>query len=230
MSFSITQIYILLVCIVGLTAAIYFQPRRKHRIEIQNLAGKFESEKQQAVAIAEKDIEKQCQDKHSIEIRSLIDKFESEKQLAVAIAARDVEKQCQNDYEMRISNVRQENAVAIDVLNTKFQQQILDAKQQTLSADIYPFSDTVRESGVLTKTTDIEVGFQYQLMINGIPCLNPHRIVIETLKEKKLDAERIEQIKNQALKLAETYASAKFGGIPTTIRDIVKKMTFKEQK
>ncbi len=85
-----------------------------------------------------------------------------------------------------------------------------------------PFVNTARVRGVFTKETLVEVGYKYQLLIQGLPCFEPHTVIVETTKEREVNDEKIELLRSKALEFAEIAAHTKSGGLPGVAVSIAK--------
>lgn len=98
-------------------------------------------------------------------------------------------------------------------------------KEQTeseLSVTIHPFVNTQRKGTLFSKETEVEIGYKYQLFVRGVPCFDPHSVVIETSVEREVDASRLEMFKDKALELAEAVANVKSGGLAGKVITIAK--------
>lgn len=89
---------------------------------------------------------------------------------------------------------------------TEFEQQV-----KLFSVKISPYVKIANDSGIFRRSNISEVGYQYQLLVNGIPAFAPH-IIIETteeLRETDKDAINfyIEKAKTIAIKAADIYLS-----------------------
>jgi hypothetical protein len=77
----------------------------------------------------------------------------------------------------------------VKILRVEYDKGFADAKkQQNWEVQISSWKEDI-EDGVFFKTKTVQIGYQYQLFINGVPCLAPHIQIQETLQLKKLDKE-----------------------------------------
>lgn len=104
----------------------------------------------------------------------------------------------------------------------EFSIRLKEQNQSAFSVTVHPFVNINRQRGLFAKETLIEVGYKYQLLIQGLPCFEPHTIVVETTKEKEVNDETIELLKTKAVQLAELAANTKSGGTASTIFSIAK--------
>lgn len=84
--------------------------------------------------------------------------------------------------------------------------------ESPLTVTVHPFVDAAEDKGMFKKSTTLEVGYKYQLMVQGIPCMEPHRVVVETQTKVELDDQAIKAFSEKALALAEAAANIKGGG------------------
>jgi hypothetical protein len=84
--------------------------------------------------------------------------------------------------------------------------------ESPLTVTVHPFVDAAEDKGFFKKSTTLEVGYKYQLMVQGIPCMEPHRVVVETQTKVELDDQAIKAFGEKALALAEAAAQIKGGG------------------
>jgi hypothetical protein len=84
--------------------------------------------------------------------------------------------------------------------------------ESPLTVTVHPFVDAAEDKGMFKKSTTLEVGYKYQLMVQGIPCMEPHRVVVETQTKVELDDQAIRAFSEKALALAEAAANIKGGG------------------
>jgi hypothetical protein len=88
-------------------------------------------------------------------------------------------------------------------------------KTQGFEVQIFPWKENIEE-GHFFKKQSIQIGYQYQLFINGIPCLQPHIQILETVVVNKLDEENIniaiKGLQNTITALASIHPSVKAVG------------------
>jgi hypothetical protein len=84
--------------------------------------------------------------------------------------------------------------------------------ESPLTVTVHPFVDAAEDKSLFKKSTTLEVGYKYQLMVQGIPCMEPHRVVVETQTKVELDDQAIRAFSEKALALAEAAANIKGGG------------------
>ena len=119
-------------------------------------------------------------------------------------------------------DIQEKNAAALRLAEEQFNIRLKEQSQSTLSVTVHPFVNTSRQRGLLTSETLVEVGYKYQLLIQGLPCFEPHTVVVETTREKEVNDEAIELLKSKAVELAQLAASAKGGGLAGTAFSIAK--------
>jgi len=86
-----------------------------------------------------------------------------------------------------------------------------DEMKQAFSVSVRPYIRAIKDNGLLKKSRKIEIGYQYQLNINGIPCFDPHLVIEQSFEEKEVNEEVIEKMTNKALELAQTAVQIQAG-------------------
>lgn len=98
-----------------------------------------------------------------------------------------------------------------------------------IEVQILPFKRTVKNGNLFNRSEVYECGYQYQLFSNGLPCLEPKDVVVDSISVKELNEEGInnllekfnnviEKIPNSNLIMGETISSFGKG-----LRELVKK-------
>lgn len=154
--------------------------------------------------------------------------FEEGRQLGLTEAQRDKVGELsaqQASFSQRLATERDE--VARDTrekVRAEFEQQ---AKLFDVSVRPHLKVDTIK--GMLKDEEVIEAGYQYQLLVNGIPAFQPSVIIEETRRTSKVNEENIKALLDVAERAAKTAAelylgagasAAKLG--PAIIRRITK--------
>ena len=87
---------------------------------------------------------------------------------------------------------------------------------------VHPFVNTEAQKGVFTKETKIEIGYKYQLFVQGLPCFEPHTMVLESTVQKEVDQQTLDFLKSKAEQAAEASVLVKGGGAAKTAITISK--------
>lgn len=89
-----------------------------------------------------------------------------------------------------------------------------ELQQKLFSVKISPYVQLLTDKGLIFDSHEAKAGYQYQLLVNGIPAFQPHVIVERHEKVKQID----QAVKNTMLTLAKTCAEvaaqAYLGGSP----------------
>lgn len=96
------------------------------------------------------------------------------------------------------------------------------AEISKINVQITPFKRTVKKGTFISKSESYECGYKYQLFSNGLPCLEPKEVIIDSISVKEINEENvnnllekfnnvIDKIPNTNLQLAETLNSFKSG-------------------
>ena len=79
-----------------------------------------------------------------------------------------------------------------------------ELQAKLFSVKISPYVQLLIDKGVIYDTYEAKAGYQYQLLVNGIPAFQPHVVVERHEKVKEID----QAVKNTFLSLARTCAEA----------------------
>ncbi|MBK6006344.1 hypothetical protein JJB11_09600 [Ramlibacter ginsenosidimutans] len=117
---------------------------------------------------------------------------------------------------------RERAEAAVREAEERFAQQLRRRKEASLAVTVHPFVNTARERGLFSSENVIEIGYKYQLLIQGLPCFEPHTVVVETTRQKQVNDEMIELFKTKAVELAQLAANVKTGGATGALVSIAK--------
>jgi len=129
-------------------------------------------------------------------------------------------------HQSKLDNVtaaeRQKHQQQLEQAEQRFRERLDDQFRNELSVTVYPFVNTRSERNWIFRETVIELGYKYQLLVRGLPCFEPHTVVVESKREKEVDEEMVEILKTKALQFAEAAIAAKGGAIPGKVISIAK--------
>lgn len=129
-------------------------------------------------------------------------------------------------YEQRlqtaVSDERKSNQLRMRDLERHWHDRLEAQSKLGLSVVLYPFVNTTGERGLFVRESKIEVGYKYQLHVQGLPCFEPHTIVVETTQHKEIREEMVEALKLKALQFAQTAIDAKASGGANMLFSIAK--------
>jgi hypothetical protein len=116
-----------------------------------------------------------------------------------------------SDFEMKLETQRkameerQEHHVRMTVKNLEeiYQKRFDELKASTLSVVVHPFVNTQADNGVILKSIKVEVGYKYQLFVQGFPCFEPHTFIVESTTHKEVDQVMLDIFKQIAQDAAE---------------------------
>jgi hypothetical protein len=86
-----------------------------------------------------------------------------------------------------------------------------DEKGKAFSVIVRPFIRKIRDDSFLKKMNRLEIGYQYQLQINGIPCFAPHVVIEQHYEEKEVNQEVIERMTRFAIEAARVAVAIQAG-------------------
>lgn len=104
----------------------------------------------------------------------------------------------------------------------RFAQTLEDQKNSALSVVVHPFVNTEGQKGIFTRETKVEIGYKYQLFVQGLPCFEPHTMVLESTVHKEVDQKMLDLLKDKAEQAAEAAVLVKGGGVAKTAITIAK--------
>lgn len=94
--------------------------------------------------------------------------------------------------------------------------------QSPLTVLVHPFVNTSVEKGLIRNSSVVEVGYKYQLMVQGIPCFPPHDVVVERQSKVEIDEKAIAAFSAKALELAEGVTRVGGGGAASALISVAK--------
>ncbi len=105
-----------------------------------------------------------------------------------------------SEFLARLQSERMEAATeACDRLRAEYALQT-----KLFSVKISPYVQLLTDKGMFKDTYEARLGYQYQLLVNGIPAFKPHEIIERHEKIDQVD----QQIKDRLLSIAQTCAEA----------------------
>ena len=128
------------------------------------------------------------------------------------------------NFQRKEMEQRQENI--IDRVRTDerllAEQRVDQLKANGLSVVVHPFVNTEADKGILIRSTKVEVGYKYQLFVQGFPCFEPHTVVLESTVHKEVDQQMLDLLKQKAEGAAEAAVLLPSGGAAKTAITIAK--------
>jgi len=78
-----------------------------------------------------------------------------------------------------------------------------ELQSKLFSVQISPLVRIIEDKGLFSSEFKTEVGYQYQLLINGIPAFQPHLLIERSETRKDVNEERIDELTKVAKQIAE---------------------------
>ena len=72
-----------------------------------------------------------------------------------------------------------------------------------VTVTVYPFVKTKARRGWLSRGTSVDLGYKFQLFVQGVPCLAPCEVVVESTEHKEVDEELVGRLQANAFQIAE---------------------------
>jgi hypothetical protein len=83
-----------------------------------------------------------------------------------------------------------------------------DAKFHGLSVLCFPYQEESGSKGFWVDSRSAEIGYKYQLFINGVPIAGePHKVVVKKLYKSEFSLTNIQAIKKEVLSIIDMLAS-----------------------
>ena len=103
-----------------------------------------------------------------------------------------------------------------------------ELQTKLFTVQISPFVRISENKGLFSSESEVETGYQYQLLVNGIPAFQPHSIVERSEVRKEVNEENVRELVAIATDFAstaiETYLGAGGGKFAKLASVIVKKL------
>lgn len=90
-----------------------------------------------------------------------------------------------------------------------------EAQVKAFSVEIRPYVRVEKDSGLIRDDYKSYTGYQYQLLVNGIPAFQPHVVVEHTEEFKEVDKKTLAELLSLAHKAADIAATVYLGGSPS---------------
>lgn len=90
-----------------------------------------------------------------------------------------------------------------------------EAQVKAFGVEIRPYVRIEKDVGIIKDEHKSYTGYQYQLLVNGIPAFQPHVVIEHTQEFKEVDKQTLSELLKLAHKAADLAASAYMGGSPT---------------
>jgi len=88
--------------------------------------------------------------------------------------------------------------------------------EKAFSVKVRPYVKKIDEGTFFNSKKTIQVGYQYQLYVTGVPCFQPHVIVDNAYEEKKFEEERMKWFIEKAITVAKVAVEA-HSGLPISL-------------
>lgn len=117
---------------------------------------------------------------------------------------------------------RTEAKQALVDAQSQYERRLAEQSESALSVSVHPFVNTEAEKSLFSKQVKVEVGYKYQLFVQGLPCFEPHSVVVESTTHKEVNEQTIELLKGKAVEAAEAAVQIKGGGVAARVISIAK--------
>lgn len=86
----------------------------------------------------------------------------------------------------------------------------LKGQKSNMRVEVYPYKKMIENKSFFGKNQQVELGYQYRLFINDVPCLSPHIEILETVSVKELDEKKVNSLITQISNFTFPMGSVKF--------------------
>ena len=91
--------------------------------------------------------------------------------------------------EIELNKLKEENRVSnLAEYNKGFENGI---KQTAIEIQITPIKNIIDHKGLFKNKKSVQLGYSYRLFSQGIPCLEPHEVMVESISSSDLNEENI---------------------------------------
>lgn len=116
-------------------------------------------------------------------------------ELALAVAKTAEHQSEINDLNRKITQIEADHKEALE-----------NANRNGISIATYPYEEHHGDNGWVTDDRRAEIGYKFQLFVNGIPCLQPHKIPIQVLQKKEVNPDKLKELKDTVFGIIEDMA------------------------
>src|SRR5574343_1098619 len=125
-------------------------------------------------------------------------------ELRTAAAQRTDELQAQ--HRQQLEEAAAEHQRQLSAQKDEHAKALADARQE-ISVVSFPYEETKGDDGWVVDDRSAEVGYQYQMFIRGVPCFEPHRVVVHRVSKKEVNRQKLDELSNRVVNLLEAAAS-----------------------
>jgi hypothetical protein len=101
----------------------------------------------------------------------------------------------------------------LDAAERRFEER-LQKVESPMTLEVHPFVNSTGKKLGPYDSTKVQVGYKYQLLVQGVPCFDAHEVVIEEQSKVEVDDKALAEWAEKAAALAQRVVSAKVGGVP----------------
>jgi hypothetical protein len=175
---------------------------------LQNECARCQREVQSAAQVVEATIAR-LTERHSQQLADM--RARMEVQTTAALVAAEREHQTALTAERERLLIQQQEK--IDAAEQRFEER-LQKVESPLTLSVHPFVNSTGTKFGPYNSSTVQLGYKYQLLVQGMPCFDPHEVVIQTQSKVEIDEKALAEWAGKAAALAQEAVNAKVGGIP----------------
>jgi cell division protein FtsB len=84
---------------------------------------------------------------------------------------------------------------------------------------IRPYVKKTSKSGFFSESYKADIGYQYQLLVKGIPCFEPHVVIQESIEQEKIDHQKIQLAINSVMGTIQALEKGSIGRALSVIKE-----------
>lgn len=105
-----------------------------------------------------------------------------------------------------------EDKIRLSEENSRIEKELyfLQGQKSNMRVEVYPYKKQIGNKSFFGSNQRVELGYQYRLFINDVPCLSPHIEVLETVLVKELDEKKVNSLIAQISNFTFPIGNVKF--------------------
>ncbi|PKM30822.1 MAG: hypothetical protein CVV07_06285 [Gammaproteobacteria bacterium HGW-Gammaproteobacteria-11] len=124
----------------------------------------------------------------------------------------------EKDHQIEITNLRSElreqcarDCQQAEENGKRLARAELESQTKAFSVSIQPYVRIEKTTGILWNANKSVIGYQYQLLVNGIPAFQPHIVIEKTESLKEVNQETLDKLAQSASVIADKAISTYLG-------------------
>lgn len=132
--------------------------------------------------------------------------FEEGRELGKAEQRKDHVEEITRIYQENVKKTAEEVEHAVADAKDRVRSEY-ELQSKMFSVQISPYVQITEDKGLISSSYVTEAGYQYQLLVNGIPSFQPHIIIERTETRKEVSQEKLNELVSTATEIAASAIS-----------------------